>query len=61
MFKAYARTQALLNTLREKEEGATAVEYALIVGLVSLVIIAALALLGPAVVAFVNNDIIPKL
>ncbi|MBT2516659.1 Flp family type IVb pilin [Streptomyces sp. ISL-90] len=61
MFKVYARTEALLNSLREKEEGATAVEYALIVGLVSLIIIGALALIGPAVVSFVNTDIIPKL
>ncbi|WP_022891209.1 Flp family type IVb pilin [Agromyces subbeticus] len=61
MLKAYSRIQARINSLRDQEEGATAVEYALIVGLVSLVIIAALALIGPAVVTFVNNDIIPKL
>lgn len=61
MLKAYSRIQARINALRDEEEGATAVEYALIVGLVSLVIIAALALIGPAVVTFVNTDIIPKL
>lgn len=59
--KAQTSLTKRLETLREKEEGATAVEYALIVGLVSLVIIAALALIGPAVVTFVNTDIIPNL
>ncbi|MFC4137908.1 MULTISPECIES: Flp family type IVb pilin [unclassified Microbacterium] len=63
MLKAYAKAQAFINSRRvvEAEEGATAVEYALIVGLVSLIIIGALALIGPAVVSFVNTDIIPKL
>lgn len=61
MLKAYSRIQARLNSVRTEEEGATAVEYALIVGLVSLIIIGALALIGPAVVTFVNTDIIPKL
>lgn len=61
MLKAYTRLQARLAELRADEEGATAVEYALIVGLVSLIIIGALALIGPAVVTFVNTDIIPKL
>lgn len=61
MLKAYSRIQARINSLRDQEEGATAVEYALIVGLVSLVIIAALALIGPAVATFVTTDIIPKL
>lgn len=61
MLKSYSRIQARINSLRDQEEGATAVEYALIIGLVSLVIIAALALIAPAVVTFVNTDIIPKL
>ena len=61
LFKVYARTQALINSLREKEEGATAVEYALIVGMVSLLIIGALAVVGPAVVTFVNTEVLPSL
>lgn len=61
MLKAYSRLVARINSLQNEEEGATAVEYALIVGLVSLVIIAALALIGPAVSTFVTTDIIPKL
>jgi Flp pilus assembly pilin Flp len=61
MLKAYSRIQARINSIRTEEEGATAVEYALIVGLVSLIIIGALAAIGPAVVTFVNTDIIPKL
>ena len=61
MLKAYTRALARINSLRTEEEGATAVEYALIVGLVSLIIIGALALIGPAVVTFVNTDILPAL
>ncbi|MEI5584363.1 MULTISPECIES: Flp family type IVb pilin [unclassified Agromyces] len=59
--KAQTSLTKRLETLREQEEGATAVEYALIVGLVSLIIIAALALIGPAVATFVTTDILPKL
>lgn len=48
MLKAYSRLQARINSLRTEEEGATAVEYALIIGLVSLALIAAAFLLiGP--------------
>jgi pilus assembly protein Flp/PilA len=61
MLKAYSRAVARINSVQNDEEGATAVEYALIVGLVSLIIIAALALIGPAVATFVTTDILPKL
>ena len=60
MLKAYTAIQARLNSLRD-EEGATATEYALIIGVASIAIVAALALLAPAIVNFVNTDIIPKL
>ena len=60
MLKAYTAVQARLNSLRS-EEGATATEYALIIGVASIAIVAALALLAPAIVNFVNTDIIPKL
>lgn len=59
--KAQTSLTKRLETIREKEEGATAVEYALIIGLVSLIIIGALAAIGPAVVTFVQTDIIPFL
>jgi Flp pilus assembly pilin Flp len=61
LVKAQTSLTKRLEALKEQEEGATAVEYALIIGLVSLVIIAALALLGPAVVTFINTDVIAKL
>ncbi|MEO6606825.1 MAG: Flp family type IVb pilin [Aeromicrobium sp.] len=40
---------------RKEDKGATAVEYALVVGLVSLIVVAAVALFGPAITAFVGN------
>lgn len=49
MLKAYTRAVARLNSLRNEEEGATAVEYALIIGLVSLALIAAAFLLIPGI------------
>ncbi|REJ03927.1 Flp family type IVb pilin [Microbacterium bovistercoris] len=48
MLKAYAKAQAYLNSRRvvEDEEGATAVEYGLIVGLIAVAIIVAVIALG---------------
>ena len=46
MLKAYSRIQARINSLRTEEEGATAVEYGLIVALIAAVIIGAVVLLG---------------
>ena len=40
---------------RKEDKGATAVEYALVVGLVSLIVVAAVALFGPAITDFVNG------
>ena len=42
MLKAYSRLQARLNSVRSEEEGASAVEYALIIGLISIVVVVAL-------------------
>lgn len=39
---------------RRDEKGATAVEYALLVGLVSIVIVGAIAALGPKVKTFID-------
>ena len=61
MLKAYSRTIARINSLRTEEDGATATEYALIIGVASIAIVAALALIAPAITNFVNTDIIPKL
>ncbi|MFF2273464.1 Flp family type IVb pilin [Agromyces sp. NPDC058136] len=46
MLKAYARARAVINSVRSNEEGATAVEYGLIVALIAVVIIAAVTLVG---------------
>ncbi|MBO0980867.1 Flp family type IVb pilin [Microbacterium sp. SD291] len=46
MLKAFTKAQAFVNSLREEEEGATAVEYGLIVALIAAVIIAVVILLG---------------
>lgn len=46
MLKAYARARALVNSARSNEEGATAVEYGLIVALIAVVIITAVTLVG---------------
>lgn len=46
MLKAYARARAYVNSLRAEEEGATAVEYGLIVALIAAVIIGVVVLLG---------------
>jgi Flp pilus assembly pilin Flp len=61
MLKAYSRLVARINSLRTEEDGATATEYALIIGVASIAIVAALALLGPAIIRFVNEVIIPEL
>lgn len=46
MLKAYTRARAYVNSLRSTEDGATAVEYGLIVALIAAVIVAVVALLG---------------
>lgn len=45
----------VLSVLADKreEKGATAVEYALVIGLVSIIVVAAVALFGPAITSFV--------
>jgi pilus assembly protein Flp/PilA len=43
--KTYTRIQALINSMR-KEDGATAVEYGLMVSLIAVVIIGAVGLIG---------------
>lgn len=61
MLKAYTRAVARINSLRDEEEGATGVEYALIIGVASIAIVAALALLAPAITTFVNTTVVPAL
>ena len=47
MLKAYTALQARLNSVRTEEEGATATEYALIIGVASIAIVAALGAARP--------------
>jgi pilus assembly protein Flp/PilA len=61
MLKAYSRAVARINSLRDEEAGATATEYALIIGVASIAIVAALALIAPAISNFVTTDIVGKL
>ena len=44
--KFYTRIQAVINSMRTDEEGATAVEYGLMVSLIAVVIIGAVGLIG---------------
>lgn len=44
--KLYTKVQALMNSMRTEEKGATAVEYGLMVSLIAVVIIGAVALIG---------------
>ena len=41
--------------LRDQQEGASAVEYAILIGLIAVVVIAAVTLLGPAIAGVFNN------
>jgi len=41
--------------LTDRKEGASAVEYAILIGLIAVVVIAAVTLLGPAIAGVFNN------
>ena len=49
--KIFTKIQALINSMRTDEEGATAVEYGLMVSLIAVAIIAAVTLVGTALTA----------
>jgi pilus assembly protein Flp/PilA len=59
MYKAYATFVTLVafaqDRLQREEKGATAVEYGLMVGLIAVVIIAAVTLLGTKLQALFNS------
>ena len=52
---AMAYVMSVIASPKREEKGATAVEYALVIGLLSIVIVTALALLGPKVTTFING------
>ncbi len=60
MLKLITKAQARLNSLRD-EEGATATEYALIIGVASIAIVGTLAALAPAIGNFIQNTVVPAL
>lgn len=53
MLKAYSRAVARINSLRTEEEGATATEYALVLGLVAIALVVAAVALTPILNTFV--------
>lgn len=55
MFKAYSRARALINSVRTEEEGANAVEYALVLGLVAIALVVAAIGLTPILTEFVGE------
>jgi pilus assembly protein Flp/PilA len=61
MLKAYSRAVARINSLRSEEDGATATEYALVIGLLSLLIIAALVTMVTPIQTFITNEIVTPL
>jgi len=60
MLKLITRAQSRIDSVRD-ETGATATEYALIIGVASIAIVTALALIAPAITDFVNTDIVSRL
>lgn len=61
MIKAYSRAIARINSIRSEEDGATATEYALIIGVASIAIVGTLALLAPAIKDFIDDVVVPAL
>ena len=57
MLKAYSRAVARINSLRSEEEGATAVEYGLIIALVSVVLVTAIVLLVDPITAIIEDTV----
>jgi Flp pilus assembly pilin Flp len=55
MLKAYSRAMARINSLRTEEEGATATEYALVLGLVAIALVVAAVALTPILNTFVGE------
>jgi pilus assembly protein Flp/PilA len=52
---ALAYVMSVLVADRDEEKGATAVEYALVIGLVSIVVVAAVAVFGDNIKTFVSG------
>ena len=55
MLKAYTRLVARINSLQSKEEGATATEYALVLGLVAIALVVSAIALTPILKDFVSD------
>lgn len=55
MLKAYSRAVARINSLKANDEGATATEYALVLGLVAIALVVAAVALTPILDDFVSD------
>jgi len=55
MLKAYSRLVARINSLQNEEEGATATEYALVLGLVAIALVIAAVGLTPILTGYVAD------
>ena len=55
MLKAYSRAVARINSLKSNEEGATATEYALVLGLVAIALVVAAVALTPILNNFIGD------
>lgn len=55
MLKLITKAQARLNSLRDEETGATAIEYGLIAALIAVVIIGAVTAVGTALTGTFNT------
>jgi Flp pilus assembly pilin Flp len=60
MLKLITKAQARLNSLRD-EQGATATEYALIIGVASIAIVGTLWALSPLIETFIDTVVAPEL
>lgn len=47
MLKFYAKAKSLIQDLKEAKEGATIIEYSLLIGLLTVAVVATVALVGP--------------
>ncbi len=52
---AFAYVMSVIASDKREEKGATAVEYALVIGLVSLVVVAAVATFGPKISTWISG------
>jgi len=55
MLKLYVKAMGLIETLKENKEGATIIEYSLLIGLLTVAVVALIAVVGPWLAAAWTN------